>query len=165
MIGHDCGYKQAPPRQCPQCGKMEVRYQGLGTEKLLTEIEERFPGTVVRRMDSDSMRRPGSHGRILNAFRRGLIDILVGTQMIAKGLDFPNVMLVGVVNADMGLHVPDFRSAERPVFRLKGFCRFHFQLQSASPAALHQLLRTVLSGIRPPAGVEFTLDIDPLNML
>jgi primosomal protein N' (replication factor Y) len=273
MLCHYCGYKQDPPRQCPQCGRMEVRYQGLGTEKLLAEIEERFPGSVVRRMDSDSMRRPGSHGRVLSAFRRGLIDILVGTQMIAKGLDFPNVTLVGVVNADMGLHIPDFRSAERtfqllsqvagragrgprggrvlvqtfnpdqpsvflaaqhdyenfvklemahrrehnyppfqrlarlivrskkadkagafadrlagdfehamkalklpgtirllgpaeaPVFRLKGFCRFHFQLQSASPAALHQLLRTVLSGVRPPTSVEFMLDIDPLNML
>src|SRR5262245_64594390 len=64
-------------------------------------------------MDSDTMKRPGSHGRVLAAFRRGLIHILVGTQMIAKGLDFPNVTLVGVVNADMGLHIPDFRSAER----------------------------------------------------
>ena len=87
MICHYCGYKQDPPRQCPQCGKMEVRYQGLGTEKLLTEIEERFPGTVVRRMDSDSMRRPGSHGRILNAFRRGLIDILVGSSRGSQGKD------------------------------------------------------------------------------
>src|SRR5262249_56319558 len=72
-----------------------------------------FPGTGVRRRDSERTRRPGSHGRLLSAFRRGLIDILLGTQMIAKGLDFPNVMLVGVVNADMGLHIPDFRSAER----------------------------------------------------
>jgi primosomal protein N' (replication factor Y) len=113
MLCHYCGYKQDPPKVCPKCGKMEIRYQGLGTEKLLAEIEERFPGVVVRRMDSDSMSRPGSHGRVLSAFRRGLIDILLGTQMIAKGLDFPNVMLVGVVNADMGLHIPDFRSAER----------------------------------------------------
>jgi primosomal protein N' (replication factor Y) len=277
MLCHYCGYKQDPLNLCPKCGKMEIRYQGLGTEKLQTEIEERFPGVVVRRMDSDSMRRPGSHGRVLSAFRRGLIDILLGTQMIAKGLDFPNVLLVGVVNADMGLHIPDFRSAERtfqllsqvagragrglrggrvlvqtfnpdqpsiglaakhdyesfvklemahrlehnyppfqrlarliirskkadkaaafadrlaedfehakqallaagesgaavrllgpaeaPVFRLKGFHRFHFQLQSASPAALHQVLRAVLSTARPPTGVEFILDVDPLNML
>src|SRR4029079_1728428 len=74
---------------------------------------ELFPGYAVRRMDSDTMRRPGSHGRVLSAFRKGLIHILLGTQMIAKGLDFPNVTLVGVVNADVGLHVPDFRSAER----------------------------------------------------
>src|SRR5205823_2349479 len=110
---HYCGYEQAPPELCPSCGKAHVRYQGLGTDKLQAEIEEKFPGSVVRRMDSDSMRRPGSHARTLAAFRKGLIHILLGTQMIAKGLDFPNVTLVGVINADVGLHVPDFRSAER----------------------------------------------------
>ena len=74
-----------------------MRYQGLGTEKLQEEIEEKFPGYVARRMDSDTMKRPGSHERVLSAFRQGLIHILFGTQMIAKGLDFPNVTLVGVV--------------------------------------------------------------------
>jgi primosomal protein N' (replication factor Y) len=284
---HYCGYEQEPQRNCPSCGKAAVRYQGLGTEKLQVEIEERFPGCVVRRMDSDTMRKPGSHARVLAAFRKGLIHILLGTQMIAKGLDFPNVTLVGVVNADMGLHIPDFRSAERtfqllsqvagragrgpqggrvlvqtfapehpcialaathdyagfvaaemahrrqhnyppyqrlarlivrsreqeaasafadvladafqrtlqtltpipfpagergrgegtppevrvlgpaeaPVFRLKGYYRFHFQLQSPSPALLHQVLRAVLPAQRVPNGVEFTLDIDPFNML
>src|SRR5207302_6488317 len=101
------------PERCPQCGQMQVRYQGLGTEKLQAEIEEKFTGYVARRMDSDTMKRPGSHARVLSAFRAGLIHILFGTQMIAKGLDFPNVTLVGVVNADVGLHIPDFRSAER----------------------------------------------------
>jgi primosomal protein N' (replication factor Y) len=277
MLCHYCGYEQPPPELCPQCGQQAVRYQGLGTEKLQKEIERKFPGLVVRRMDSDTMRRPGSHGRVLAAFRRGQIHILLGTQMIAKGLDFPNVTLVGVVNADMGLHVPDFRSAERtfqllsqvagragrgprggrvviqtfnpdqpcislaaahdyegfvagelahrrehryppyqrlvrlvvrsrdrqaggdfaellagafhaalgaltapgqgepavrvlgpaeaPVFRLKGYYRFHFQLQSPSAAALHQLLRRVLPSARPPAGVEFSVDVDPFHML
>ncbi len=113
MLCHYCGYEQEPPKNCPLCGQAAVRYQGLGTEKLQAEIEELFPNYVVRRMDSDTMRRPGSHGRVLAAFREGLIHILLGTQMIAKGLDFPNVTLVGVVNADVGLHVPDFRSAER----------------------------------------------------
>jgi primosomal protein N' (replication factor Y) len=113
MLCHYCGYEQAPPGHCPQCGQSQIRYQGLGTEKLQKEIEAKFPGLVVRRMDSDTMRRPGSHGRVLAAFRQGLIHILLGTQMIAKGLDFPNVTLVGVVNADVGLHIPDFRSAER----------------------------------------------------
>src|SRR5262249_30323517 len=276
MLCHYCGYEQDPPRLCPSCGRQQVRYQGLGTEKLQQEIEEKFHGYVVRRMDSDSMKRPGSHARVLSAFREGLIQILLGTQMIAKGLDFPNVTLVGVVNADVGLHIPDFRSAERtfqllsqvagrtgrgsqggrvlvqtftpdhpaialaathdyagfvqqelphrlthhyppyqrlarlivrseeqadaadfaerlagtfqtalrklarsgtapevrllgpaeaPVFRLKGFYRYHFQLQSPSAAVLHQLLRDVLPLARPPAGVEFTLDVDPYNML
>jgi primosomal protein N' (replication factor Y) len=275
MLCHYCGYEQEPQQNCPQCGQAAVRYHGLGTEKLETEIQERFPDHVVRRMDSDTMKRPGSHARTLGAFRRGEIHILLGTQMIAKGLDFPNVTLVGVINADMALHVPDFRSAERtfqllsqvagragrgpkggrvlvqtftpdhpciafaathdytgfvaselnhrqahqyppyqrlarviirsreqepgaefaermagvfnlalaqvnanaagsvrllgpaeaPVFRLKGFFRYHFQLQSASPGALHQVLRAVLPAVKPPEGVEFTLDVDPFNML
>jgi primosomal protein N' (replication factor Y) len=273
LLCHYCGYEQAPPDVCAACGRVAVRYQGLGTEKLQAQIEQKFPDHVVRRMDSDTMRRPGSHGRVLSAFRRGLIHILLGTQMIAKGLDFPSVTLVGVVNADIGLHLPDFRSAERtfqllaqvagrtgrgprggkvlvqtfnpenpcvalaathdyarfaeielghrrahnyppyqrlarliirsrnaeaaaafadclaavfgralaalpgpttvrllgpaeaPVFRLKGYYRFHFQLQSPSAATLHRLLRAVLPAQRPPSGVEFTLDVDPLNML
>jgi primosomal protein N' (replication factor Y) len=277
---HYCGYEQEPPELCPQCGQAAVRYQGLGTEKLQAEIEEKFAGYVSRRMDSDTMKRPGSHGRVLSAFRRGEIHILLGTQMIAKGLDFPNVTLVGVINADVGLHLPDFRSAERtfqllsqvagrtgrgprggrvlvqtfnpeqpcialaarhdyenfvaaelahrrahnyppyqrlvrlvvrsrdadeagafaerlagafriamprlqsqggiaqpppevrllgpaeaPVFRLKGYYRFHFQLQSPSSAALHQLLRAVVPALRAPSGVELTVDVDPLDML
>lgn len=113
MLCHYCGYEEVPPQVCSGCGQKSVRYQGLGTEKLQAEIEEKFAGFVVRRMDSDTMKRPGSHARILSAFRHGLIHILLGTQMIAKGLDFPNVTLVGVVNADIGLHIPDFRSAER----------------------------------------------------
>src|SRR5262249_1069057 len=110
---HYCGYEEEPPQVCPKCGKPSVRFQGLGTEKLQAEIEEKFPGFVVRRMDSDTMQKPGSHAQVLSAFKNGLIHILMGTQMTAKGLDFPNVMLVGVVNADVGLHIPDFRSAER----------------------------------------------------
>src|SRR5262249_44937615 len=276
MLCHYCGYEQAPPQLCPQCGQQAVRFQGLGTEKLQTEIEEKFPDRVVRRMDSDTMKRPGSHGRVLAAFRRGLIHILLGTQMIAKGLDFPNVTLVGVVNADVGLHIPDFRASERtfqllsqvagragrgprggkvlvqtftpdhpaiklaghhdyanfvvaemthrrahnyppfqrliriivrsrdqqeasdfaetmaaafraaqerrkkegrqtaevrllgpaeaPVFRLKDYFRFHYQLQSASPRELHELTREAWPTLHPPSGVEFTLDVDPFNM-
>ncbi|MFO0846836.1 MAG: primosomal protein N', partial [Gemmataceae bacterium] len=93
MLCHHCGYEQEPQRNCPQCGQAAVRYMGLGTEKLEVEIQERFPGRVVARMDSDTMRKPGSHGRTLASFRRGEIHILLGTQMIAKGLDFPNVTL------------------------------------------------------------------------
>jgi primosomal protein N' (replication factor Y) len=277
MLCHHCGYEQEPPKLCPKCGQVQVRYQGLGTEKLQAEIEDKFPGSVVKRMDSDTMRKPGSHAKLLAAFRRGEVNILMGTQMIAKGLDFPNVTLVGVVNADVGLHLPDFRAAERtfqllaqvsgragrgprggrvlvqtfnpehpsialaaahdynrfvavemahrkahkyppyqrmarlivrgreqeeagafadrlavgfrtalaslkgpdgaaldvrllgpaeaPVFRLKGYYRFHFQLQSPSPAALHRLLRAVLPTARTPSGVELSVDVDPLDML
>jgi primosomal protein N' (replication factor Y) len=277
LLCHHCGFEKEPPQMCAKCGQVQVRYQGLGTEKLQAEIQEKFPGFVVERMDSDTMKKPGSHAKMLAAFRRGEIHILMGTQMIAKGLDFPNVTLVGVVNADVGLHLPDFRAAERtfqllaqvsgragrgprggrvlvqtfnpehpsialaaahdyerfvavemahrkahkyppyqrlarlivrgrdqgqasefadrlavafqaaqttlkgpdggplgvrilgpaeaPVFRLKGYYRFHFQLQSPSPAALHQVLRAVLPTARTPSGVEFTLDVDPLDML
>ncbi|MFO0795932.1 MAG: primosomal protein N' [Gemmataceae bacterium] len=278
LVCHYCGWETAPYAKCPGCGQAAIRYQGLGTEKLHAEVEEKFPGSVCQRMDSDTMGKPGSHQRVLDAFRDGLVQILVGTQMIAKGLDFPNVTLVGVVNADVGLHLPDFRSAERtfqllaqvagragrgekggrvlvqtytpehpcitlaaghdyatfaaqelvhrkqhkyppfermarlivrsekeeaagafadtlagafqsalathargsdgkpapvrllgpaecPVFRLKNFYRFHFQVQADSSAALHDVLRAALATARPPSGVEFQVDIDPYSML
>lgn len=274
---HHCGYEQEPPQLCPQCSQVRLRYQGLGTEKLEAEIEQKFSGYVVRRMDSDTMRRPGSHGSLLKAFRNGEVDILMGTQMIAKGLDFPNVTLVGVINADVGLNRPDFRASERtfqilaqvagragrgdkagmvliqtfnpehpaitfaahhdylnfvrveaqhrrdhgyppyqrmarviirgqkedevqqfadhlgtvlqqakgsiqplanqkndlrilgpaeaPVYRLKGFYRFHLQIHSASSGLLHQLLRPIVQSMRVPGSVEFTVDVDPWNMM
>ena len=272
LMCHYCGFETAPFQKCPACGQAAMRYQGLGTEKLQAEIEEKFPGFVCQRMDSDTMTRPGSHQRVLDAFRDGHVHILMGTQMIAKGLDFPNVTLVGVVNADVGLHLPDFRSAERtfqllaqvagragrgdkggevliqtftpdhpcitlaaahdyvsfagqelahrkehryppferlarlivrsaneeaaaqfaetlaaafaeaikraqanalrllgpaecPVFRLKSLYRFHFQVQSADSAVLHDVLRTVLAVAKPPSNVEFQVDVDPFNML
>jgi primosomal protein N' (replication factor Y) len=277
VLCHYCGYEQTPPEKCPACGTGQVRYQGMGTEKLQAEIEGKFPDQVVGRMDSDTMKRPGSHAKVLSAFKRGEIHILMGTQMIAKGLDFPNVTLVGVVNADVGLHHADFRAAERtfqllaqvagrtgrgargghvyvqtmspehpaislaaihdyqhfaeaemrhrrahnyppvqrlarlivrskdeqsadnyaerlaaafrpaleklqreaaaptdlrllgpaecPVFRLKGYYRYHFQLQSSSSAFLHQVLRSVLPTVRLPREVELTVDIDPQDML
>jgi primosomal protein N' (replication factor Y) len=113
MLCHHCGYEESPPKHCVACGAPTVRFQGIGTEKLEAEVRRKFVDKVVGRMDSDSMRRPGSHAQVLDEFRAGRIHILLGTQMIAKGLDFPNVTLVGVVNADVGLHIPDFRSAER----------------------------------------------------
>lgn len=113
LMCHYCGYETPPVAQCSKCAKPSIRYQGLGTEKLQAEVQEKFPNKAVFRMDSDTMSKPGSHERVFDAFRNGLIHILIGTQMIAKGLDFPNVTLVGVINADVGLHLPDFRSAER----------------------------------------------------
>jgi primosomal protein N' (replication factor Y) len=113
LMCHYCASEQPPYRKCPGCDQPSILYQGIGTEKLETEIAEKFPDKVVQRMDSDTMARPGAHQQVLDAFREGAIHILLGTQMIAKGLDFPNVTLVGVVNADVGLHMPDFRAAER----------------------------------------------------
>ena len=112
-VCHYCDYTIATPPWCPQCRFDGIRYGGLGTQKLEVEVKARFPDARVARMDSDTMRRPGAHQRVLSAFRAGEIDILLGTQMIAKGLDFPNVTLVGVINADGALHFPDFRAAER----------------------------------------------------
>ena len=277
LLCHHCGFEQPPFKTCPTCGQASILFQGLGTEKLQAEIESKFPDKVVARMDSDTMARPGSHQRVLDAFRDGLVHILMGTQMIAKGLDFPNVTLVGVINADVGLHLPDFRAAERtfqllaqvagragrgdrggqvmiqtytpehpcislaakhdylsfselelahrqehqyppyqrlvrliirsereeaaagfadvlagafrealnkperqpphspgirllgpaeaPVYRLNNYYRFHFQLQSASPGVLHQVLREVLSVARAPSNVEYQVDVDPFNMM
>jgi primosomal protein N' (replication factor Y) len=277
ILCHYCGYEQVPPEKCAACATGMLRYQGMGTEKLENEVKAKFPDKVVARMDSDTMKRPGSHRKVLDRFKHGEIHILMGTQMIAKGLDFPNVTLVGVVNADVGLHHADFRAAERtfqliaqvagrtgrgtrgghvfvqtmspehpaislaaahdygrfaqaemrhrhahnyppmqrlarlivrsrdqqsagdyaerlaaafrpaleklqhdattptdlrllgpaecPVFRLKGYYRFHFQLQSSSSAFLHQVLRAVVPTVRATKDVELTIDIDPQDML
>lgn len=110
---HWCDHQEPPPTHCPDCKDANIRYGGFGTQKLESEVKARFAKARVLRMDTDSMRRPGSHELALDAFRRSEFDILLGTQMIAKGLDFPNVTLVGVVNADTSLHWPDFRAAER----------------------------------------------------
>ncbi|MEO1615377.1 MAG: primosomal protein N' [Planctomycetota bacterium] len=112
-VCHYCDYTIATPPWCPECRFDGIRYGGLGTQKLEMEVKARFPNARIARMDSDTMRRPGSHQRVLSAFRSGELDLLLGTQMIAKGLDFPNVLLVGVINADAALHFPDFRAGER----------------------------------------------------
>jgi primosomal protein N' (replication factor Y) len=112
-VCHYCDYTVSAPRCCPQCGFAGIRYGGLGTQRLEAEVRSRYPRTKILRMDSDTMRHPGSHDESLQRFRRGEVQILVGTQMIAKGLDFPNVTVVGVINADTALHLPDFRAAER----------------------------------------------------
>jgi primosomal protein N' (replication factor Y) len=112
-VCHYCDYHAAAPKVCPECNYGGIRYSGLGTQKLEAEVRSRFPNHRCLRMDTDSMRSHGSHEQALTAFREGRVRILVGTQMIAKGLDFPNVTLVGVVNADTALHLPDFRAAER----------------------------------------------------
>jgi primosomal protein N' (replication factor Y) len=112
-VCHFCDYTIPTPPWCPKCRFDGIRYSGLGTQRLEDEVKSRFPNARIARMDSDTMRKPGSHQRVLSDFRAGAVDILLGTQMIAKGLDFPNVLLVGVINADSALHFPDFRAAER----------------------------------------------------
>ncbi len=110
---HLCGHTAAVPKKCPACGKDALIYSGFGTEKVEATVSQVFPQAVVRRMDADSMTRKESYRDVLRNFRTGKIDILVGTQMIAKGLHFPNVTLVGIINADLALHMPDFRAGER----------------------------------------------------
>jgi primosomal protein N' (replication factor Y) (superfamily II helicase) len=110
---HYCDYKTAVPTACPDCKSPGLQFSGLGTQKLEAEVRSRFPDHNCLRMDTDSMRERGSHERALASFRDGDVRILLGTQMIAKGLDFPNVTLVGVINADTALNLPDFRAAER----------------------------------------------------
>ena len=101
------------PDRCSECGFDGIRYAGLGTQRLEAEVRARFPEAACLRMDSDTMRKVGSHEEALGRFRAGEVQILLGTQMIAKGLDFPNVTLVGIINADTALHFPDFRATER----------------------------------------------------
>jgi len=110
---HLCGHTAAVPKKCPACGKDALIYAGFGTEKVESTVAHIFPNATVRRMDADSMTRKQAYRDTLLNFRAGKIDILVGTQMIAKGLHFPNVTLVGIINADLALHLPDFRAGER----------------------------------------------------
>src|SRR5438445_4239914 len=110
---HLCGHTAAVPKKCPACGKDALIYYGFGTEKVESTVAQIFPKAVVRRMDADSMTRKEAYRETLRNFRTGKIDILVGMQMIAKGLHFPNVTLVGIIKADLSLHLPDFRAGER----------------------------------------------------
>ena len=115
IVCHYCDHQDLVPLRCPNtaCGFSDIRFSGFGTQKLELEVKARFPDIPCTRMDTDTMQRPGAHEKALDAFRRQETRILLGTQMIAKGLDFPDVTLVGVINADTALHFPDFRAAER----------------------------------------------------
>lgn len=110
---HSCDFSMPRPEGCPQCHAGALIYLGVGTERLEHEVKQLFPQFTALRMDSDTMKQRGSHDRALESFRKGEVQILLGTQMIAKGLDFPNVTLVGVISADTLLHQPDLRAAER----------------------------------------------------
>ena len=273
VVCHYCDFVQLAPAVCPDCRFDGIRYSGLGTQRLEAEIKARFSGIPVLRMDSDTMQKPGSHEEALEKFRGGDVRILVGTQMIAKGLDFPNVTLVGVINADTALHFPDFRAAERtfqlvtqvagrtgrgdkggrvlvqtfspehfaiaaavrhdyhafaaaelpirsehgyppytgmirlivrgeqeklteqfaqqaveqlrlavqsvspeltvrilgpaacPIARLRGKFRFHALMSGPEPDRLRPILQTMIGQIEPPNGVQWVIDVDPLDLL
>jgi primosomal protein N' (replication factor Y) len=113
MLCHYCGYAEKIPRECPKCGSDYIQFLGAGSERVEEELHRQFPQARIARLDRDTASGKGAFERILQSFRDGEIDILVGTQMIAKGHDVPNVTLVGVVLADIGLSMPDFRAAER----------------------------------------------------
>lgn len=113
LMCHLCGFKALPPKTCPECQSANILLQGYGTQKVEEILRQTFPSARITRVDADVARKKNAVRDILNHFRAKKIDILLGTQMIAKGLDFPNVTLVGVLNADLGLHIPDPRSGER----------------------------------------------------
>jgi primosomal protein N' (replication factor Y) len=113
LVCHQCNYRTPMPRYCPQCHSDRIKFIGTGTQKLEQEAGLAFPQAVLLRWDSDATRGKHSHRDMLNRFREHGADILIGTQMIAKGLDFPLVTVVGIINADTGLYLPDFRAGER----------------------------------------------------
>ena len=113
MKCHYCGYQETPPALCPNCESEHIRQVGTGTQRVEELLQREFEGANIIRMDVDTTSRKGAHEKLLNDFGEGKGDILLGTQMIAKGLDFPNITLVGVLNADTMLNLPDFRSSER----------------------------------------------------
>jgi primosomal protein N' (replication factor Y) len=113
LLCHYCDYQMRAPDTCPECGSEKLNYKGTGTQKVEDELEQLFPKARILRMDFDTTSRKGAHDTILQKFGSGKADILLGTQMVAKGLDFPNVTLVGVISADISLNIPDFRSSER----------------------------------------------------
>jgi primosomal protein N' (replication factor Y) len=113
LLCHYCNFQKAPPSSCPRCGSLNLTYRGFGTQRLEEEIHKHLPGAKVLRLDRDTTARRGSTKEIVEAFLNHEADILIGTQMVAKGFDFPNVSLVGILNADQHLHFPDFRAGEK----------------------------------------------------
>ena len=113
LVCHYCGKTEKQPKICPKCESKYVKFFGSGTQKVEDEVRKYFPRARVLRMDVDTTRGKNSHENIYNSFKNGEADILIGTQMISKGLDFPNVTLVGIIAADISINIPDYRSAER----------------------------------------------------
>ncbi|CAK4814509.1 unnamed protein product [Aphanomyces euteiches] len=141
---HYCGYTEPQPQECPSCQSEHIRYFGTGTQKVEDELAKLFPGIRVIRMDVDTTTEKGSHEKWLNLFRDRKADVLLGTQMVAKGLDFPDVTLVGVIAADTVLNLPDFRAGERT---------FQLLTQVAGRAGRHQL--------PGEQNLQISVDVDP----
>jgi primosomal protein N' (replication factor Y) len=135
MKCHYCGYESLVPTQCPECQSEYIRYFGTGTQKIEEELGKVLPEARVIRMDVDTTSKKGAHEKLLTDFGEGKADILLGTQMIAKGLDFPKITLVGVLSADTMLHIPDFRSSEKT---------FQLLTQVSGRAGRHELTGEVI---------------------
>ena len=145
---HYCGHAEPVPEACPACGSTHIRYFGTGTQRVEEEIARLFPGMRVIRMDVDTTNRKGAHEELLGRFGAGEADVLLGTQMIAKGLDFPRVTLVGVIAADTMLHLPDFRAAERT---------FQLLTQVSGRAGRHNLSGRVV--IQTYSPMHYSIDL------
>ncbi len=141
---HYCGQTLRPPKVCPSCGSSAIRYFGAGTQKIVEAAAELLPEARIARLDRDSTAERGSYERVYRAMLAGDIDILVGTQMIAKGLDFPNLTLVGVVAADLTLNLPDLRSGERA---------FQLTTQVAGRAGRHQAGEVIVQTYQPQSEI------------
>jgi len=155
MKCHYCTYETSVPKSCPSCASDLIRFFGTGTERVQEELLKTFPGIRVIRMDVDTTRRKGSHERLLDRFAQQEADVLLGTQMIAKGLDFPHVTLVGVLAADSMLHLPDFRSSEKT---------FQLLTQVSGRAGRHELDGEVIVQTYTPEhySVEFAKEYNYL---
>ena len=139
---HLCGAVKAPPTVCPECGSKYIRYFGSGTQRVEEEMHRLFPQVRTVRMDIDTTRGRDAHARLLDEFGQGRAQVLIGTQMIAKGLDFPKVTLVGVVAADMTLNLPDYRSAERTFSA-------HYARWRAGPAGRQEPGEVIVQSYKP----------------
>ncbi|MCF7621700.1 MULTISPECIES: primosomal protein N' [Bacillaceae] len=152
MKCHYCGFEEGMPSVCPECESEHIRFFGTGTQKVEEELAKILPEARVIRMDVDTTSKKGSHERLLNAFGEGKADILLGTQMIAKGLDFPNITLVGVLSADTMLHLPDFRSSEKT---------FQLLTQVSGRAGRHQLPGEVVTQTYTPE--HYSIELSALQ--
>jgi primosomal protein N' (replication factor Y) len=113
LVCHHCGHERRAPEHCPRCAGTRIRHFGIGTQRVEETVRELFPEARLARLDRDTTTTKDSHSRIVTSFKEGDADVLIGTQMVAKGFDFPRVTLVGIITADTALNLPDFRAAER----------------------------------------------------